>query len=85
MEFSFRVVRRDGSARIGKLITPHGVIDTPAFVPVGTQASVKSLTPDELKKIGVEIQRNLGADIILAFDECAPYPATRESAKKSIP
>lgn len=42
-------------ARIGKLFTPHGVIDTPVFMPVGTQATVKAMTPQELEKMGIQI------------------------------
>ena len=42
-------------ARLGTIVTPHGSIRTPAFVPVGTQASVKSLTPDELSTLGVQL------------------------------
>lgn len=42
-------------ARLGEITTPHGVIETPAFVPVGTQATVKSLTPDELSTLGVQL------------------------------
>jgi queuine tRNA-ribosyltransferase len=148
-------------ARIGKLYTPHGVIDTPVFMPVGTQATVKTMTPEELKDLGAQIilsntyhlflrpghelvaeagglhtfmhwdgailtdsggfqvfslgdlrkiheegvefrshidgsrrflspeiatqvQIALGADIIMAFDECAPYPCTHEYAKNSL-
>jgi queuine tRNA-ribosyltransferase/7-cyano-7-deazaguanine tRNA-ribosyltransferase len=51
--FSFKILANDKSTRLGKLITPHGVIDTPSFVPVGTQASVKSLTAKDLLEIGV--------------------------------
>ena len=43
------------SARLGEIHTPHGIIHTPAFVPVGTQATVKSLTPEELDQLGVEL------------------------------
>lgn len=148
-------------ARLGKLHTPHGVIDTPVFMPVGTQASVKSMSPHELKDIGakiilsntyhlyirpghelvrqagglhefmnwdgsvltdsggfqvfslaamrkiteegvtfkshldgsshfispekaIEIENALGADIIMAFDECAPYPCEYSYAKDSM-
>lgn len=148
-------------ARLGKLETPHGVIDTPVFMPVGTQATVKTLTPDQLEDIEaqivlsntyhlylrpghelirragglhtfmqwkrpiltdsggfqvfslndlrkireegvefrshidgsshflspekvVEIQNALGADIIMAFDECAPYPAERRYVEDSL-
>ncbi len=42
-------------ARLGKLYTPHGVVDTPVFMPVGTQATVKAMTPEELKDIGAQI------------------------------
>ena len=148
-------------ARLGRLHTPHGVIDTPAFMPVGTQATVKSLAPYELEEIGaqiilsntyhlflrpghdivakagglhkfmnwkrpiltdsggfqvfslsslreiseegvmfashvdgsrhmlspekaMEIQHALGADIIMAFDECSPYGADRTQAEIAL-
>lgn len=148
-------------ARLGRLHTPHGVIDTPIFMPVGTQATVKSMTPEELKEIGsqiilsntyhlylrpghelikkagglhkfmnwdrpiltdsggfqvfslgplrkiteegvefrshhdgskhfltpekvMEIENALGPDIMMSFDECAPYPADREYVKNSL-
>ncbi|HWQ73185.1 MAG TPA: tRNA guanosine(34) transglycosylase Tgt [Desulfitobacteriaceae bacterium] len=148
-------------ARIGKLHTPHGIIDTPVFMPVGTQATVKTMTPEELKdldvriilsntyhlflrpgheliaeagglhtfmhwdgailtdsggfqvfslgdlrkiqeegvefrshidgsrrflspEIATQVQIALGADIIMAFDECAPYPCTHEYARNSL-
>lgn len=45
----------DGSARLGLLQTPHGQVHTPAFMPVGTQAAVKSLTFDEVRQCGAEI------------------------------
>jgi queuine tRNA-ribosyltransferase len=147
-------------ARLGRLHTPHGTIDTPAFMPVGTQASVKGMSPEELKSLGAQIilsntyhlylrpghelvreagglhrfmnwdrpiltdsggfqvfslserrkiteegvafrshlngdrlflspesatavQNALGADIIMAFDECPPYPADYEYVKQS--
>ena len=148
-------------ARLGRLHTPHGIIETPIFMPVGTQATVKAMTPEELKEIGsqiilsntyhlymrpghdlieragglhkfmnwdkpiltdsggfqvfslgplrkikeegvefrshldgskhflspekaTEIQNALGSDIIMAFDECAPYPADRQYVKNSL-
>ena len=148
-------------ARLGRVHTPHGYFDTPAFMPVGTQATVKGMSPDELKSIeaqiilsntyhlhlrpgedvineagglhgfmnwdrpvltdsggfqvfslgdlrtiseeGVEFkshldgsrhfftpesvmktEEDLGADIIMAFDECIPYPAEFEYVKKSV-
>lgn len=147
-------------ARLGRVETTHGVIETPVFMPVGTQATVKTMTPHELEKLGaeiilsntyhlylrpghdvvaeagglhnfmnwnkpiltdsggfqvfslgplrtiseegvkfrshldgskhfispeksIEIQMALGADIIMAFDECAPYPADRDYVKES--
>lgn len=148
-------------ARLGRLHTPHGIIETPIFMPVGTQATVKAMTPEELKEMEaqiilsntyhlylrpghdlvkeagglhkfmnwdrpiltdsggfqvfslgdlrkiteegvtfqshldgskhflspekvVEIENALGADIIMAFDECAPYPAEHDYVKKSL-
>lgn len=41
---------KQSGARLGRLHTPHGVIETPIFMPVGTQATVKSMTPEELKE-----------------------------------
>src|SRR5215475_5483635 len=55
--FSFRLVKTDGAARCGEIITPHGHVHTPAFMPVGTQGTVKGLTPDTV--------RDTGADIVL--------------------
>ncbi|GGE27257.1 queuine tRNA-ribosyltransferase [Marinithermofilum abyssi] len=148
-------------ARLGRLHTPHGTIDTPVFMPVGTQATVKTMSPEELKEMGsgiilsntyhlflrpgheivkeagglhgfinwdrailtdsggfqvfslsdlrkieeegvsfrshlsgqplfispeksIEIQNALGADIIMAFDECPPYPAERRYVRDSM-
>jgi len=53
--FSFRVDAVDGDARSGVLETPRASIETPAFMPVGTQASVKALTPDEVASTGARI------------------------------
>jgi tRNA-guanine transglycosylase len=53
--FKLRYQDRKTKARVGVIHTLHGDIETPAFVPVGTQASVKSLTPDEIKDVGVEL------------------------------
>ena len=56
-EFRFKVLAKDTktNARVGEITTPHGVIKTPAFVPVGTQGSVKSLSPEEIKESGTQI------------------------------
>src|SRR5229473_5934524 len=56
--FSFRLLATDGAARRGEIVTPHGTVATPAFMPVGTQATVKGLAPEAV--------RTTGADIVLA-------------------
>ena len=53
--FSFRVTHTDGRARRGVLTTAHGDVETPAFMPVGTQGAVKGITHRELEELGVEI------------------------------
>ncbi|MDX8384449.1 MAG: tRNA guanosine(34) transglycosylase Tgt [Ghiorsea sp.] len=160
----FEVIAKDetGFARRAELTLPHGKVQTPVFMPVGTQATVKSLTPadltddidaeiilgntyhlmlrpgaDVVEKMGglhkfmawdrpiltdsggfqvwslgdlrkiepegvrfqshidgsrwflgpkesMDIQRKLGSDIVMAFDECTPYPATYEEARTSM-
>nr|WP_246628196.1 tRNA guanosine(34) transglycosylase Tgt [Paenibacillus oenotherae] len=152
---------KQSGARLGRIHTPHGVIDSPAFMPVGTQATVKTMSPEELKMMdahiilsntyhlfirpgheivrragglhkfmnwdrpiltdsggfqvfslsnmrkikeegvefrshlngdklflspekAMEIQNALGSDIMMAFDECAPYPAEYDYVKQSL-
>jgi queuine tRNA-ribosyltransferase len=53
--FSFREIARDGNARRGRFATPRAIVETPAFMPVGTQASVKSLTPEEVAATGAKL------------------------------
>lgn len=53
--FTFRVVAEDGPARRGVLTTPHGDVETPTFMPVGTQGSVKTLTPEEVASTGARV------------------------------
>ena len=56
MEFRFEVLKTDPTgARLGRLTTPHGVVDTPAFMPVGTAGTVKGLTQQALGELGVQI------------------------------
>src|SRR5688572_444592 len=55
MAFSFRLIASDGAARCGEIATPHGVVRTPAFMPVGTQATVKGLAPDAVRETGADI------------------------------
>lgn len=155
-----KVCKQTG-ARRGRITTPHGVIETPIFMPVGTKATVKAMTPEEVANLGaqiilsntyhlylrpgheliaqagglhafmnwnkpiltdsggfqvfslgdfrtikeegvyfnshidgskhflspekaVEIQTALGSDIMMAFDECAPYPAEHDYVKASL-
>ncbi|MFZ1005658.1 MAG: tRNA guanosine(34) transglycosylase Tgt [Candidatus Sulfotelmatobacter sp.] len=161
MSIEFHAQERSGSARTGQLITPHGEIETPVFMPVGTVATVKGVPQDILEDLGVQIllgntyhlylrpgvetvrkvgglhgfmawpwailtdsggfqvfslnelrkvseegvtfrshldgsshffspessmaaQIGLGADIIMAFDECTEYPADRTRTKASM-
>ncbi|HKL10700.1 MAG TPA: tRNA guanosine(34) transglycosylase Tgt [Clostridia bacterium] len=163
MSFKFEVLKKsnENAARLGRMTTSHGVIETPIFMPVGTQATVKSMTPEELKEIkaqiilsntyhlymrpghelikeagglhkfmnwdfpiltdsggfqvfslgpmrkiseegvafrshidgskhfispekAVEIQTALGSDIMMAFDECPPFPAEWKYVKDSL-
>jgi queuine tRNA-ribosyltransferase len=51
--FVFKVLATDGEARAGELLTAHGAVATPVFMPVGTQATVKTLTPEQLVSAGV--------------------------------
>ncbi len=160
---TYELIKKDEAtgARAGVLHTPHGSFPTPIFMPVGTQATVKAVSPDELKELGagiilsntyhlflrpgmelvreagglhkfmhwdrgiltdsggfqvfslgelrkiseegvtfrslidgskqflspeisVEVQTALGSDIVMAFDECVPYPADYDYAKQSL-
>ncbi|HEX6995012.1 MAG TPA: tRNA guanosine(34) transglycosylase Tgt [Gammaproteobacteria bacterium] len=157
----FEVTARDGAARRGRIIFERGVVDTPAFMPVGTYGSVKAMTPEELEALGaqmilgntfhlmlrpgievvrahgglhrfthwerpiltdsggfqvwsleklrrvtetgvefrspvdgakvlltpessIEVQHALGSDVVMVFDECTPYPASRADARASM-
>ena len=53
--FSFKVLNKNNKARVGKIITPRGIIDTPAFMPVGTLGTVKGVFPQDLKKTKSQI------------------------------
>ncbi len=53
--FAFTVTHREGRARRGRLVTPHGPVDTPAFMPVGTRGAVKALTARDLEDLGAQI------------------------------
>lgn len=53
--FDFKIAAQDGTARAGEFTTPHGVLQTPLFAPVGTQATVKSITPAQLDDLGATL------------------------------
>ena len=55
LPIKYELLKKDGKARAGKIRTPHGEIETPVFMPVGTQATVKGMTPEELEAIGAQI------------------------------
>src|SRR5579863_7340517 len=58
MSFHFEIEARDGKARTGSFATPHGKVETPVFMPVGTVATVKGVPQDVLEELGVEILLN---------------------------
>jgi queuine tRNA-ribosyltransferase len=53
--FGYRVLAEDGDARLGEIVTPRGIIRTPAFMPVGTVATVKALYPEQVREAGADI------------------------------
>ena len=55
MQPAFELLTACGPARRGRLTLTHGVVDTPAFMPVGTYGSVKSMTPEDLVTVGAQI------------------------------
>ena len=57
MPFQFDILKKDKTtaARRGKINTAHGIVNTPAFMPVGTQGTVKSMLPEEIKNCGAQI------------------------------
>ena len=54
-DFSFELITQDDKARLGKIITNRGIIETPAFMPVGTQGTVKAVYPDDILETGSQI------------------------------
>ena len=54
-EFSFELITQDDKARLGKIHTSKGIIDTPAFMPVGTQGTVKGIFTDDIEKTNTQI------------------------------
>ena len=72
----YRLIKKEKhtGARLGEIITPHGTFPTPMFMPVGTQASVKSIAPEELDA--------MGANIILSntYHLCKPPASSTKSS-----
>ncbi len=54
MSFNFEITKEVGRARVGTINTPHGAIQTPTFIPVGTKATVKSVLPESMKDLGAQ-------------------------------
>jgi queuine tRNA-ribosyltransferase len=54
-DFSFELITQNDKARLGRIITPKGVIDTPTFMPVGTQGTVKGIFMDDILKTNTQI------------------------------
>ncbi|MDX1500948.1 MAG: tRNA guanosine(34) transglycosylase Tgt [Thermoanaerobaculia bacterium] len=85
MSLGFETTRRDGAARLGRLTTAHGVIETPAFMPVGTLGAVKGLAPWQLEEAGAQVMlANLyhlalrpGIDAIEAVGGLHPFSGWR--------
>lgn len=55
LPIKYNLIKTEGKVRAGVIETPHGTIETPVFMPVGTQATVKTMTPEEVVKLGAEI------------------------------
>ena len=53
--FTFKLRHTDGAARLGELRTPHGLVETPAFMPVGTQGAIKALRHEDVERLGAQI------------------------------
>lgn len=54
-KFGFKLIKTDGMARRGEITTPHGIVRTPAFMPVGTQATVKAMYPGQVRQTGADV------------------------------
>lgn len=53
--FSFEVIAKEGEARVGRLVTPRGIIETPSFIAVGTLGAVKAVSGEDLREIGIQV------------------------------
>ena len=66
--FSFELITQDDKARLGKITTPKGFIDTPAFMPVGTQGTVKGVFTDDIKKTNTKVINRIAVPIATIFE-----------------
>ena len=72
----FELLSQDGAARCGRLHLSHGEVDTPVFMPVGTYATVKAMTPADLESLGAELivantfhlMLRPGTEVVLRYD-----------------
>ena len=76
MKMRFEILHRDGAARCARLELPHGTVDTPAFMPVGTYGTVKGVAPEELEALGAQMV--LGNTFHLALRPGAEIVALHE-------
>ena len=95
--FSFKVEHSlaDRLGRVGQIQTPHGVIQTPAFIPVGTKATLKSVLPESIKDLGAQavlanayhLYLQPGPDVVDEAGGCLLYtsPSPRDRQKSRMP
>src|SRR5205809_177999 len=84
LQFQLQHTDKNSKARAGTITIDHGEILTPIFMPVGTVGSVKAVTQQQLLNNVMDIQRIIGGDIIMAFDECPPGGSEYDYAKTSM-
>ena len=78
-EFGFTLLAREGEARRGEISTPKGIIRTPAFMPVGTAATVKALYPEQVRQAGADIITAASAARIIAHTSYSVQGGGRKS------
>ena len=82
-KFSYSLIAADGKARCGKISTPRGEIRTPAFMPVGTAATVKAMLPESVRSTGADIL--LGNTYHLMFCLLYTSPSPRDATLSRMP
>ena len=75
--YGFTLHGQDGSARLGMISTPRGEIRTPAFMPVGTAATVKAMYPDQVKALGADVLSENRIDWMLSRRSKTPEELSR--------